>query len=184
MDCSDAIDSTAGLKQLWSWAGDLADDKRPAQYHAALMELGQRVCKVGVPDCLGCPVASFCKTREPGLLPIKSRKIEMTRVGEHALWLRDGDGRILLEREAGARRTGLWKLPLRGVEEIGHLPMVASSEYGITRYRVSLKVYQGDHEDFVHEASDKVAWFSVDEVGHLPMAAPFRRMLTHLMAEF
>jgi A/G-specific adenine glycosylase len=117
-------------------------------------------------------------------LPIKSRKIEMTRVGEHALWLRDGDGRILLEREAGARRTGLWKLPLRGVEEIGHLPMVASSEYGITRYRVSLKVYQGDHEDFVHEASDKVAWFSVDEVGHLPMAAPFRRMLTHLMAEF
>jgi hypothetical protein len=29
-----------------------------------------------------------------------------------------------------------------------------------------------------------MAWFSVDEVGHLPMAAPFRRMLTHLMAEF
>jgi hypothetical protein len=29
-----------------------------------------------------------------------------------------------------------------------------------------------------------VAWFSVDDVEHLPMAAPFRRMLTHLMAEF
>jgi A/G-specific adenine glycosylase len=184
MDFSDAIDSTAGLKQLWSWAGDLADDKRPAQYHAALMELGQRVCKVGVPDCLGCPVASFCQTRKPGLLPIKGRKIEITRVDEHALWLRDGDGRIMLEREAGARRTGLWKLPLRGVEEIGHLPMIASSEYGITRYRVSLKVYQGHHENFVHEASDEVAWFSVDDVEHLPMAAPFRRMLTHLMAEF
>jgi hypothetical protein len=49
---------------------------------------------------------------------------------------------------------------------------------------VSLKVYQGHHENFVHEASDEMAWFSVDEVGHLPMAAPFRRMLTHLMAEF
>jgi A/G-specific adenine glycosylase len=117
-------------------------------------------------------------------LPIKSRKIELTRVDEHALWLRDGEGRIMLEREAGARRTGLWKLPLRGVEEIGHLPMIASSEYGITRYRVSLKVYQGHHENFVHEASDEMAWFSVDDVGHLPMAAPFRRMLTHLMAEF
>jgi A/G-specific adenine glycosylase len=184
MDFSDAIDSTAGLKQLWSWACDLADDKRPAPYHAALMELGQRVCKVGVPDCLGCPVVSFCQTREPGLLPVKGRKIELTRVDEHALWLRDGDGRILLEREAGPRRTGLWKLPLRGVEEIGHLPMIASSEYGITRYRVSLKVHQGHHEDFVHEASEQVTWFDVEEIIPLPMAAPFRRMLTHLMAEF
>jgi len=146
--------------------------------------LGQRICKVGVPDCLGCPVASFCKSREPGLLPIKSRKIEITRVDEHALWLRDGKGRILLEREAGARRTGLWKLPLRSLEEIGHLTEIASSEYGITRYRVSLKVYDGRGEKFVPHEGGIVSWFDEEEIIRLPMAAPFRRMLTHLMAEF
>jgi len=184
MDFTDAIDSTAGLKQIWSWAAELADDKRPAMYHAALMELGQRVCKVGAPDCLACPVASFCKSREPEVLPHKERKSTITRVDEHALWLRDDEGRILLEREAGSRRTGLWKLPLRDAKEIGHLPLVASSEYGITRYRVTLKVYDGRGENFDWYEVDSHVWFGDDELAHLPMAAPFRRMLTHLMAEF
>lgn len=184
MDFSEAVDSTAGLKQLWSWAGYLADDKRPAQYHAALMELGQRVCKVGVPDCLDCPVASFCKSSEPGVLPVKERRSVVTRVDEHALWLRDRDGRILLERESGSRRTGLWKLPLRNIEDIGHLQIIASSEYAITRYRVALNVYDGRGKKFIPNGGDDLSWFSEDEVVHLAMAAPFRKMLTHLMAEF
>ncbi len=49
-----------------SWAGELADPQRPRIYHAALMELGQAVCRPGVPDCLHCPVARFCRTARPG----------------------------------------------------------------------------------------------------------------------
>jgi A/G-specific adenine glycosylase len=184
MDFSDAIDSTAGLKQIWSWAAELADDKRPAPYHAALMELGQRICKVGAPDCLACPVASFCKAREPESMPVKGRKSTITRVSEHALWIRDNEGRVLLERESGSRRTGLWKLPQRSVDEIGHLPLIAKSEYGITRLLVSLKVYDGRGQEMALKTSDSFAWVDEDKVVDLPMAAPFRRMLTHLMAEF
>ena len=184
MEFSEPIDSTAGLKQLWSWAAELADDKRPALYHAALMELGQRVCKVGAPDCLACPVAAFCRSREPEILPIKGRKSTLTRIDEHALWLRDDQGRILLEREVGSRRTGLWKLPLRQSDDIGHLPMIASNEYGITRYRVTLKVHDGRGENIVPQVGEGLAWFDENETANLPMAAPFRRMLTHLMAEF
>lgn len=184
MNFSEPIDSTSGLKQVWAWAAELADHKCPALYHAALMELGQRVCKVGAPNCLVCPVASFCMSREPEKLPIKARKSTVTRIDEYAMWLRDDQGRILLEREAGSRRTGLWKLPLRDIVEIGHLPMIASAEYGVTRYRVTLKVYNGCGENVDLPEGDELAWFCGDEVMHLPMAAPFRRMLTHLMAEF
>jgi A/G-specific adenine glycosylase len=184
MDFSDAVDSSSGLKQIWVWAAELADDKRPAPYHAALMELGQRICKVGAPDCLACPVASFCKAREPERLPVKGRKSTITRVSEYALWIRDKKGRVLLERESGSRRTGLWKLPLRSVDEIGHLPLIANSEYGITRYLVSLKVHDGRGQKKALGTGDGLAWVDEDKVVDLPMAAPFRRMLTHLMAEF
>jgi hypothetical protein len=78
----------------------------------------------------------------------------------------------------------LWKLPLRGVDEIGHLPLIATSEYGITRFRVSLNVYNGSVSEKLLESSEGLKWFGEDELADLPMAAPFRRMLTHLMAEF
>lgn len=184
MDFGDAVDSPAGLKQVWTWAGDLADDKRPAEYHAALMELGQRICKTAVPDCMSCPVATYCKAREPERLPVKARKVAITRVDEHALWVRDAEGRVLLERESGTRRTGLWKLPLRELSEVAQMPVLATSEYGITRYRVTLKVHDARMEMASLETGDHAAWFDEDEIQRLPMAAPFKRMLTHLMAEF
>ena len=52
MDFSGPVDETAGIKRIWEWAEALADSKRPRMYHAALMELGQAVCRPGVPDCL------------------------------------------------------------------------------------------------------------------------------------
>ena len=118
MDSAEPIDETPGIKQIWQWAEELADPKRPRAYHAALMELGQTVCRPGIPDCLRCPVAGFCKARQPELLPVKARKTAITAVDEHAVWLRDAKGRVLLHHEAGKRRTGLWKLPVREAAEI------------------------------------------------------------------
>jgi len=112
MDFSQPVDTTAGQRQIWNWAEMLADPKRPRSYHAALMELGQTLCRPGLPDCMNCPVAAYCRSRDPASLPVKSRKSTVTEVTEHAIWLRDGDGRILLHHESGSRRTGLWKLPL------------------------------------------------------------------------
>jgi A/G-specific adenine glycosylase len=105
MDFHEAVDDSAGQKQIWEWAGVLADTERPRAYHAALMELGQTFCRPGVPDCLSCPVAGFCRTRTPEELPVKRQKTVITAVDEHALWLRDRKGRLLLHRES-AKRCG------------------------------------------------------------------------------
>jgi len=180
MDFRGVVDDGAGLKQIWEWAEVLADPERPRVYNSALMELGQVICRPGVPDCLSCPVASFCQTREPETLPRKKVKTATTVVTEHALWLRDAQGRILLHRETGKRRQGLWKLPTRSAEEIGSLPVLAEQGYSITRYRVSLQVHEGKGMKHPPALVEGEQWVPEHEVMGLAMPAPFRRVIERL----
>jgi A/G-specific adenine glycosylase len=181
MDFREPVDDTAGLKKLWGWASELADDARPRIYHAALMELGQTHCRPGVPDCLACPVATFCKTRAPESLPVKRLKTVITAVDEHALWQRDAMGRLLLHRESAKRREGLWKLPTRDAAEISHLPVLAEQRYAITRYKVTLRVHDGGSRRF--KAGEGEVWQDADAVLALAMPAPFRRVIERLFVE-
>jgi A/G-specific adenine glycosylase len=182
MDCTIPVDEPAGSKLLWARAGQLACDKRPEVHHAALMELGQTVCRPGVPDCQSCPVAGFCRTSHPERLPIKSRKTAITAIQEHALWLRDRRGRILLHREDGKRRTGLWKLPVRDPAEVDGLPELCRIVYPITRYRVTLLVHAGTL-DIKLPLREGEAWVDADAWQKLAMAAPFRRIVGRLSSD-
>lgn len=182
MDFSDPSDETAGLKQLWSWAENLACEDRPREYHAALMELGQTVCRPGAPDCTACPVARFCQTRSPEKLPVKSRKTQVTAIEEHALWAKNRQGRILLHHETGKRRTGLWKLPVREVAETKKHPVLLEETYAITRYRVTLHVHRvppGRSPTLL--PGDR--WIDPETISSLAMAAPFRRVVERLLQD-
>ena len=183
MDFSAAVDDTAGLKQLWQWAEVLADPARARIYNSALMELGQKICRPGVPDCLSCPVAGFCRTREPEHLPVKRQKTVITAVDEHALWLRDRQGRLLLHREAGKRREGLWKLPTREASQIAKLPVLDEHRYTITRYRVTLRVHDGAALAEAFETAEHEVWQEAEAVLALAMPSPFRRAIERLLAE-
>jgi A/G-specific adenine glycosylase len=183
MDFSAPVDDTAGQKQMWEWAEALADPQRPRIYNSALMELGQKICRPGVPDCLGCPVASFCKTREPESLPVKRQKTTITAVDEHALWLRDKNRRLLLHREGGRRREGLWKLPTREAAAISPLPVLAEHRYTITRYRVTLRVHDATRLGKNFRPADDEIWQDADAVLALAMPSPFRRVIERLLAE-
>ncbi len=183
MDFSDPVDDTAGVKQLWQWAETLADPQRSRIYHSALMELGQKICRPGVPDCLSCPVARFCRTRQPERLPIKRLKPSVTLVDEHALWLQDDQGRLLMHRESGKRRKGLWKLPTRAAETLSALPLLEEHRYTITRYRVTLRVHDGGGQvaNFPPECDE--TWQPLETIMALAMPSPFRRVVTKLLGE-
>ena len=183
MDFSAPVDDTAGQKQMWEWAEALADPQRSRIYNSALMELGQRICRPGVPDCQGCPVAGFCKTREPESLPVKRQKTVITAVDEHALWLRDSKGRLLLHREGGKRREGLWKLPTREAAEISKLPLLDEQRYSITRYRVTLRVHDGAGVGLNFMPAADEIWQDAEAVLALAMPSPFRRVIGRLLGE-
>jgi A/G-specific adenine glycosylase len=184
MDFSEPVDAPAGTRQVWEWAGQLADADRPHSHHAAIMELGQTHCRPGAPDCLQCPVARFCRCARPAELPVKSRKATITAIAEHAVWLRRADGRILLHHESGKRRTGLWKLPLREADKVAHLPVLAEQIYPITRYRVTLRVHDARGAKPRVAPREGDAWIAPDDLDALPLAAPFKRVLARLMDDF
>lgn len=180
MEFSAPVDDGIGQKQMWKWAEALADPLRSRIYNSALMELGQTLCRPGIPDCLSCPVAIFCKAKLPELLPEKRRKIPITMVDEHSLWLRDADGRVLLHRESGKRREGLWKLPTREAAEVSELQVIAVECYSITRYRVNLRVYDGSTlQSYSPLAGEQ--WHPVKEVLSLAMSSPFRRVIEQML---
>lgn len=183
MDFHAPVDDGLGQKQMWECAETLADPERPRIYNSALMELGQRICRPGIPDCLACPVAEFCATREPERLPLKRAKATITAVDEHALWLRDASGRLLMHRESAKRREGLWKLPTRTADEISHLLTLDEHRYAITRYRVTLRVHDGRVllENFQLGADE--CWLEIDAVLALAMPAPFRKVIERLATE-
>lgn len=139
----EAINSPRGLKILWDWAESLLDAGDPATHNSALMELGQRICRPGKPDCTSCPVRSHCLADREGLaeaLPIKTKAAAITKRIEHVL-LAERAGEIYLCRESGSRRRGLWRLPEISAEEAADLTELLRFDYTITRYRVTLLVH-------------------------------------------
>lgn len=171
------IDSSVGKKMAWKRAELMLDMKRPRLYNSALMELGQKVCTVGVPRCVECPVASFCHATQPQLLPVKTKKVVLTDIVEEVILVASSTGQIFCVQERGERRTGLWRLP-----KVAELPqwqrrLVFSQNYGITRYRVTMQVYvflQPRHDSL---QCDGGKWLAPDELAAVPMAAPYRKAL-------
>lgn len=180
MDDSESIDSSSTIKRHRQWAGELCDPEHPARHNHAMMELGQTLCRTGLPNCVSCPIAVFCKTLTPQDLPVKKARAKLVQTFEHALWCTDRDGRVLLHHESGSRRTGLWKLPLRPANYCSTFTEIHKSTYHITRYKVCLKVY--DAKEIVGEPGDE--WIEIAHLDRLPMAAPFRKVVDALSANF
>lgn len=181
LDFQEAVDSPAGLKWLWRQAEVLADPARPRVYNSALMELGQTRCRPGMPDCLKCPVAGFCRTRSPDSLPVKTPKRAMEKVDTHVLWARDSAGQVLLYQEQGKRRQGLWKLPERAAADVSPLPQIATHRYTITRFQVTLHLHAINPADPLATPRDGEAWHSPFAIAELPMPSPYRRAVEELL---
>lgn len=183
--CNDPtpVDAPEGQVRLWEHARLLVQAAQsPRVLNSALMELGQRVCRTGTPDCPSCPVKSFCQAEDPAALPVKSKKTTITEVTERVFFHRTAEG-VLLQQETGNRRTGLWKLP--ALPDTEKPPAVLhKAHYTITRYRVTL---------WVHEAPAATAWKAStagetvclvpnDEIPGLPMPSPYRKALNAVLA--
>lgn len=184
-DHREPIDTARSREQLWSWAADLVPPPNARAFNSALMELGQTHCSPAALRCLSCPVNRFCRTREPEALPVKSPKRHTVAVTEHVLFVRKRNGEILLAREDGRRRRGLWKLPERPPQQAARFPLLATRTYGITHHRVTLHIHRCPASRLPARPDGAVAateqFHPASALAALPMPSPFRRALEALL---
>lgn len=179
-DDATPVDSTAGTKVLWERSRALVEETDdPRALNSALMELGQTHCSPTKPVCDLCPVRAYCRAKEPEALPVKQMRQEITPVTERVIFLRTADG-VLLEQETGKRRTGLWKLPALPAElEEAPPPVLVRTQYGITRYKVTLWVHEPHKQ--TGQWPETHRFISTEELESTPMPAPYRKVLRQLL---
>jgi A/G-specific adenine glycosylase len=180
-DHRDPIDNSAGQKSLWEWAATLVPPGKARAFNSALMELGQTHCRASSPDCPNCPSQDFCQARRPEALPVKKPRRATVHVVEHVLFVRKRNGAVLLAREDGSQRRGLWKLPERPPESVADLPLLATRRYGITHHRVTMHIHECPLARV--PPSPEVAcerFHAAGELADLPMPSPYRRALEAL----
>lgn len=111
----DDVRSSAGQKQLWSFAESIVSKERPGDFNQAVMDLGAQVCTPATPRCSDCPVREYCGAYRLGLqeeLPRKPPRAAVTAVAELAVIpvrVQRGLQQFLLRRrDTGERWAGMW----------------------------------------------------------------------------
>jgi A/G-specific adenine glycosylase len=95
------------------WQRDEGAAGRPGDLTAALMDLGQLVCRPRNPDCPACPIATACEARRlgvPARYPRRRAKPAAIRVYVAAA-VAIREGRALLVRRPDRLLSGLWQFP-------------------------------------------------------------------------
>lgn len=94
---------------------ELISEDRASDFNQALMELGAVICRPKSPGCLLCPVQAHCTAREEGvqeLLPVKAKKKPPKKMDMKVAVIRDGQGRVLIERRPDTGLLAkLWQFP-------------------------------------------------------------------------
>lgn len=109
-----ASDDPRAVSWCWARAGALARATRtPGEVNEGLMELGATVCTPRGPRCSVCPLKGVCVARRMGKeeeIPGAKRAAGRARMVQRVVVVRDGRGRVLMERRPmGGLWGGLWQ---------------------------------------------------------------------------
>jgi A/G-specific adenine glycosylase len=164
-------------KLAWVQAEKLLDRTRPGDFNQAMMELGATVCTPRAPQCLICPVHSFCRTRgaaAPG--PQPGRKIKNVCYGMARL----ADSVLLVQRDTQASlMAGMWELPVLAPEVVNGDEPLMRLRHSITDtdYRVSVYAVAADR---IGDLVDGARWFTLKQCKRLALTGLARKVLRKL----
>jgi len=167
----------------------IASAPGPGDHNQAMMELGATVCAKANPQCLLCPVSSFCEGRQqgdPARLPRLAKRNAKQRVVNRALVIRDAA--LLLHRiPSDARRlAGLCELPPadRLRVDLPESPILVRRR-SIANERIEERFFAVAPTDAVLESIDADAtlfWRPIDELDGITLTGPHRKWLPQLLA--
>lgn len=192
---ADAASAPATLRRLWQLADANTPAERTAHYTQAIMDLGATVCTRRKPACTSCPLAGACEAHAAGIaeeLPApKARRVRPLRATV-ALLVRDGEGRVLLEKRPDRGIWGgLWGLPevtaadeVRGwcLARFGRAPererALPVLRHGFTHFDLDItpvEVRIAPLTSLMEEG--RWLWYNVREPARVGLAAPVARLI-------
>ena len=182
-------------RRLWQEATDLLPHNQLAEamprYTQGMMDLGAMVCVPRKPLCDQCPLQRECRALAQGaqeMYPVRTRKLVRRSEAWWLLLLRDGQGRVWLQRrESRGIWAGLYCVPVFH----RYQDLVEHALWGIALNRVEQPAFLHvlTHRDLhlhpvlAHAAEsaavsgDEGAWFSAPEWRQLGLPAPVRKLL-------
>lgn len=185
--------------RLWSAAEASTPRQRIADYTQAIMDLGATVCVRSRPLCAMCPVAGDCVAHlesRTGELPQRKPRREIPTRATTMLMLRDGRGRVLLQRRPPTGIwAGLWSLPeyvdLKSAKSASNkrgaarAQALATFTHTFSHYHLEitpLLALIDAPDNQVADAPD-LEWYGSDEWRSLGLPAPVRRLLVAITQE-
>lgn len=164
------IDNAIGKKILQTFAANFFPSSGCRSVASALMDLGAMICTPTLPQCSTCPLQKTCKATKPETLPKKSPRPVIKKLFENRGVFRR-EGLLYLEQSLGPRWQGLWILPELG-NTVPTGRAIARITYPITRYRITMKVFEGKGR-----VPTKLMGFNHAELSSLPMPSPMRKII-------
>lgn len=185
-------------KLLWQHAENHTPATRLADYTQAIMDLGATLCVRSRPRCDACPLARDCIAYRDDLtaqLPSRKPTKTIPTRATVMLVLRDGDGRVLLERR-GPQGVwpGLWSLPeaadpddawriAQQHAQIDDALALAPFIHTFSHYRLNIEPLLFDRATAPHRIADnpQLRWCTATEAAALGLPAPVRSLLQNLV---
>jgi A/G-specific adenine glycosylase len=156
----------------WQRAEALLDRRRPGDFNQAMMELGAVVCTPRAPQCLLCPLNTWCVSRGAEI-PRRQSPRKRKELG-YALARKNG-AVLLVRRPAEASlMAGMWELPESRCN--GDKPLV----------RLRHSITDTDYEVSVHAVSEFAAegrWCTRKQWERMALTGLARKILRRLGGE-
>ena len=181
-------DSATAAKILAPLANSLLPTRDPGDHNQAMMELGATVCLRQNPQCLTCPVRTFCAAGQAGdaerFPRLAAKKVEQRAVTR--VWCEKGGALLLHRSDAKARRfANIHELPL--AEHLG-LPAdyangsspLALKRRAITRFQITETIHHAPAPQRPMDAG--LIWVPLNSLGEITLSGPHRRWITEILA--
>jgi A/G-specific adenine glycosylase len=189
----------AVLRQLWTLSEQLTSTHRPRDYNQAMMDLGATLCSRSSPQCHRCPLQQGCvaaRAQEQHLYPGKRQVKQLPHRQVQMLLIRDGAGRILLEKRPSAGIWGgLWSLPeaaaersasevcaeLTGVQPAEARPL-QQRKHTFSHFHLHITPQLLRIEKPAHRVMEchRQLWYKLGQAETLGIAAPVMRLLKEI----
>jgi len=186
-------DTPAGEKKLWQQAEELLPHGQAGDYNQAVMDLGATICTPHAPNCLLCPVASFCQANKLGLQEERPVMIEKKPIPHYivvAAVLHRDEKVLIAHRPSHGLLGGLWEFPGGKVEagetfqealvreireelgvEINVGEKLGQYKHAYTHFKVTLHAFHARMNSGEPQAlvASELTWASLQQLADYPM---------------